>query len=172
MRPEFGRRLPVRQSTKRWPRIVALVISVYHTSREIYLVIRQQSTTIIQPIASPLSTPPWLTAVRAAESKKAIDIRVLDLREVTSFADFFVVCSGGNPKQIQAISEEIGLQLSARGEYPVSVEGFENADWVLADYGDYLIHVFSEKARAYYDLERLWRHAKNVRVHETPPVDP
>jgi len=87
---------------------------------------------------------------------------VLDLREVTSFADFFVVCTGGNPKQIQAISEEIGRQLAERGEYPVSVEGFENAEWVLADYGDYLIHVFSAKARAYYDLDRLWRHARVV----------
>jgi ribosome-associated protein len=91
---------------------------------------------------------------------------VLDLREVTSFADFFVVCSGGNPKQIQAITEEIGRQLEERGEHPVSVEGFQNAEWVLADYGDYLIHVFSEKARAYYDLDRLWRHAKVVEIPE------
>ena len=97
--------------------------------------------------SSPVSTPPWLTAVRAAESKKASDIRVLDLREVTSFADFFVVCTGSNPKQIQAITEEIGPQMEERGEYPVSVEGFDNAEWVLADYGDYLIHVFSAKAR-------------------------
>ncbi|MGI8745557.1 MAG: ribosome silencing factor [Bryobacteraceae bacterium] len=102
--------------------------------------------------------------MRAAESKKALDIQVLDLREVTSFADFFLICSGTNSKQIQAISEEIGRQLGERGEYPISVEGFENTDWILADYGDYLIHVFSEKARAYYDLERLWRHAKGVPV--------
>jgi ribosome-associated protein len=91
---------------------------------------------------------------------------VLDLRDVTSFADFFVICSGSNPKQIQAISEEIGLELEKRGEYPVSVEGFANAEWILADFGDYLIHVFSPKARAFYELERLWRHAK---VLEIPP---
>ncbi len=91
---------------------------------------------------------------------------MLDLREVTSFADFFVICSGGNPKQIQAIAEEIGQKLADRGEHPVSVEGFGNAEWVLADYGDYLIHVFSEKARAYYDLERLWRHANLVAIPE------
>ena len=103
-------------------------------------------------------------AVRAAESKKASEIRVLDLRDVTSFADYFVVCTGSNPKQIQAITDEIGRQLDAVGEYPVSVEGYGNADWILADYGDYLIHVFSEKARAFYDLERLWRHAKNIPV--------
>ena len=74
------------------------------------------------------------------------------MRGVTSFADFFVICSGTNPKQIQAISEEIGLQLEKRGEHPVSVEGFENAEWILADYGDYLIHVFSPKARTYYGV--------------------
>ena len=89
---------------------------------------------------------------------------MLDLREVTSFADFFVVATGSNPRQIQAIAEEIGRQLHEVGEHPVSVEGFENAEWVLADYGDYLIHVFSEKARTYYDLDRLWRHAKMIEV--------
>ncbi len=83
---------------------------------------------------------------------------------MTSFSDYFVICSGANPRQIQAISEEIGRQLANLGEYPVSVEGFANADWILTDYGDYLIHVFSEKARDYYDLERLWRHAKNVTI--------
>jgi ribosome-associated protein len=92
---------------------------------------------------------------------------VLDLRDVTSFADFFVICSGTNPKQIQAISEEIGSALDTIGEYPVSVEGFANAEWILADFGDYLIHVFSPKARAFYELERLWRHAKVV---EIPPA--
>ena len=91
---------------------------------------------------------------------------MLDLRDVTSFADFFVVCTGTNPKQIQAIAEEIATQLDERGERPVSVEGFENAEWVLADYGDYLIHVFSAKAREYYDLERLWRQAKPVAIPE------
>ena len=89
---------------------------------------------------------------------------MLDLRPVTSFADFFVICTGANARQIQAISEEIGLQLQKRGEYPVSVEGFDHAEWVLADYGDYLVHVFSEKARTYYDLERLWRHAQDVKI--------
>ncbi len=102
--------------------------------------------------------------MRAAESKKASDIRVLDLREITSFADFFVICTGGNARQIQAISDEIALQLKQRGELPVSVEGYDNADWILADYGDYLIHIFSAKARSYYDLERLWRQARDVTI--------
>jgi len=137
---------------------------VYHTGRRVFAVIREQRHPVLPPDAAIDTTPHWLTAVRAAESKKATDIKVLDLREVTSFADFFVVCSGTNSKQIQAITEEIGVQLEKRGEYPVSVEGFGNAEWVLADFGDYLIHVFSEKARAYYDLDRLWRHAKVVEI--------
>lgn len=91
---------------------------------------------------------------------------MLDLQEVTSFADYFVICTGGNQRQIQAIAEEIGQQLSKRGEYPMNVEGFDSAEWILADYGSYLIHVFSAKARAFYDLERLWRHAKNVPIPE------
>ena len=95
---------------------------------------------------------------------------MLDLREVTTFADFFVICSGSNPKQLQAIVEEIGQQLDERGEYPVSVEGFANAEWILADYGDYVVHVFSPKARTFYELERLWRHAKVVPIPEEPPT--
>ena len=92
----------------------------------------------------------------------------MDLRDVTTFADFFVICSGSNPKQIQAIVEEIGQQLDRRGEYPVSVEGFANAEWILADYGDYVIHVLSPKSRTFYELERLWRHAKVVPIPEDP----
>ena len=138
---------------------------MYHWKQEISF-IREQSNAARVLDQQHSDSPPWLTAVHAAESKKATDISVLDLREVTSFADYFVICTGANARQIQAISEEIGLQLRKRGEYPMSVEGFEAAEWVLADYGSYLIHVFSAKARAYYDLERLWRHAKTVKIPE------
>ncbi len=103
-------------------------------------------------------------AVRAAESKKATDICVLDLTGVTSFTDYFIICTGSNPKQIQAIADEIGLRLKDRGELPHSMEGYNQAEWILADYGDYLVHIFSEKARAYYDLERLWRTARHVPI--------
>ena len=99
-----------------------------------------------------------------ATSYTAKDITVLDLREVTSFADHFVICSGSNSRQIQAIADEVHLRLKKLGELPNSVEGYNNAEWVLMDYGDYLIHVFSEKARMYYDLERLWRDARPVKV--------
>jgi len=102
----------------------------------------------------------WMAAVRAAESKKATDIRVLDLTGITSFTDHFVICTGANPRQVQAISDEIGLELKKLGELPISLEGYNQAEWVLADYGDFLIHVFSPKARDFYSLERLWRNAK------------
>ena len=102
--------------------------------------------------------------MRAAESKKAADIRVLDLRGVTSFTDFFVICTGANARQIQAITDEVGQRLKERGERATSVEGYDQAEWVLADYGDFLVHVFSPTARSYYDLERLWRTAKPVAI--------
>jgi ribosome-associated protein len=104
----------------------------------------------------------WLVAARAADDKQAKEIHVLDLREITSFADYFVICSGSNPRQIQAIAEEVELRLKKLGEHANSIEGYENAEWVLMDYGDYLVHIFSEKARVYYDLERLWRDAKRL----------
>lgn len=108
--------------------------------------------------------PAWLTAVRAAESKKALDIQVLDLREVTSFADFFVICTGTNTKQVQTIAEEIDVELRKTGYNAASLEGFKNGEWILSDYGDMIVHVFSPNARAFYDLERLWRHAKSVEI--------
>jgi ribosome-associated protein len=106
--------------------------------------------------------PMWREAVKAAEAKQAKEVRVLDLREISSFADFFVICNGSNSRQIQAIADEIQMRLKKLGEQANSIEGYSNAEWVLMDYGDYLIHVFSEKARAYYDLERLWRDGKSV----------
>ncbi len=103
--------------------------------------------------------------MRAAEAKKATDIKVLDLTGITSFADFFVIATGANPRQIQAISDEVGMQLKQQaGELPLSVEGYTQAEWVLADYGDLLIHIFSPKAREYYDLGRLWRSARTVEI--------
>jgi ribosome-associated protein len=115
--------------------------------------------------------PTWVTAVRAADSRKASDIRVLDLREVTSFADFFVIVTGSNSRQIQAIAEEVQKRLRERGERPISVEGLNNAEWVLADYGDFIVHIFAPQARQYYDLERLWRHGKDVPIPSEQPEE-
>ena len=108
----------------------------------------------------------WLTAVRAAEEKKANDIKVLDLTGVSSFTDFFVVCTGSSAKQNQAISDEVAMRMKKRGELPLSVEGYGTAEWILTDYGDLVVHALTPKARAYYDLERLWREGKPV---EIPP---
>jgi ribosome-associated protein len=114
---------------------------------------------------SAAAAPTWLIAVRAAESKKATDIKVLDLTGVTSFADYFVICTGANQRQIQAIADEVGMQIKQQArELPNSLEGYNQAEWVLADYGDLLVHIFSPKAREYYDLERLWRNAKTVEI--------
>jgi ribosome-associated protein len=111
---------------------------------------------------SDTATASWMLAVRAAESKKAVDITVLDLTGITSFTDHFVICTGSNSRQVQAISDEITLQLKDQGELPLSVEGYSQAEWVLVDYGDFLVHIFSPKARQYYALERLWRNAKTI----------
>ena len=103
--------------------------------------------------------------MRAAESKKATDITVLNLTGITSFADYFVICTGANQRQVQAISDEVNLQMKRQAsELPISVEGYTQAEWVLADYGDLLVHIFSPKARDYYGLERLWRGAKPVEI--------
>ncbi len=134
-----------------------------HLNRE-DLIQSETNNTVTENTATEEMAPTWLIAVRAAESKKATDIRVLGLTGVTSFADYFVICTGANSRQVQAISDEVELQLKRHGERPISVEGYNQADWVLADYGDLLVHVFSPKAREYYGLERLWRNARDVRI--------
>ena len=94
---------------------------------------------------------------------------MLDLRDVTSFTDFFVVCTGTNTRQNQAISDEIYLNMKRTyGHLPVSVEGYDRGEWILLDYGSYIVHIFLERTRTYYDLERLWRHAKNVEIPPEP----
>jgi ribosome-associated protein len=138
---------------------LALIIVRYGEER----VLRKADLT--EPEENRTATPTWLVAVRAAESKKASEIKVLDLTGITSFADFFVICTGANQRQIQAISDEVGVQLKQQaGELPTSIEGYTQAEWILVDYGDLLIHIFSPKAREYYDLERLWRSAKTVAI--------
>jgi ribosome-associated protein len=94
---------------------------------------------------------------------------VLDLTGITAFADYFVICTGANQRNVQAVSDAVGLRLKQHGELPLSLEGYNQAEWILADYGDFLVHIFSPKARQYYDLERLWRSAKAV---EIPPELP
>ncbi len=109
-------------------------------------------------------------AISAAQAKKAQDITVLEMdRESPSFTDYFVIASGSNPRQIQAISDEVEERLARLKLHPVSVEGYNLAEWVLLDYVDFVIHVFSEKARKYYDLERLWKSATRLEPSQLKP---
>ena len=95
-----------------------------------------------------------------------IEIVVLDLREIASFTDYFVITSGTNERQVQAISDGIVETLKKSGSPALRVEGYKTAEWILVDYGDFVVHIFDEKARRFYDLERLWRESKRV---ELPP---
>jgi ribosome-associated protein len=99
-------------------------------------------------------------AISATAEKKAIEPTVLDLRGISSFTDFFVIVTGANRRQVQAISDEVVDQLKRNGSPAARVEGYQNAEWVLIDYGDFVVHVFDDKARRFYDLERLWREAR------------
>jgi ribosome-associated protein len=102
-------------------------------------------------------------AVRACQEKKATDISILQLdAQASSFTDYFVVCSGANPRQVQAIADEVDQKLSAGGAEPSHKEGYTQADWVLLDYVDFVVHIFSESARRFYDLERLWKTATRL----------
>jgi ribosome-associated protein len=112
-----------------------------------------------------------MAALQAAEDKKALDVKVLDLRPLTSFTDFLILCSGTNARQNQAIADEVERQLKEQGERPRSVEGYSNAEWILMDYTDYVVNIFTEKARAYYDLERLWRDAPPVATAQATEED-
>jgi ribosome-associated protein len=106
-------------------------------------------------------------AVRSAAEKKASEMVILDLRQIASFAEFFIITSGANPRQVQAVSDEIEEQLKKQlGSRPVRIEGYTSAEWVLMDYGDFIVHIFNKEAREFYDLERLWRDAGRVSLPE------
>jgi ribosome-associated protein len=110
-------------------------------------------------------------ALAACQEKKAEHVTVLHLdKEHGGFTDYFVICSGSNPRQIQAISDEIERKLSLAGSRAAHVEGYQQAEWVLLDYVDFVVHVFSERARAFYDLERLWKSAKRLEAADLKPA--
>ncbi|MDQ5843944.1 MAG: ribosome silencing factor [Acidobacteriota bacterium] len=105
-----------------------------------------------------------ITALTAAGEKKAIDIVVLDLRDIASFTDYFAITSGANERQVQAIADGVSDTLKKNGTNAARIEGYKTAEWVLLDYGDFVVHVFDDKVRKFYDLERLWREAKRVQL--------
>lgn len=102
-------------------------------------------------------------AISACQEKKAEEIAILELEQGSgAFTDYFVVCSGTNPRQVQAISDEVEGRLEKTGLRATHIEGYKQAEWVLLDYVDFVVHIFSEKARKFYDLERLWKSAKRL----------
>jgi ribosome-associated protein len=125
---------------------------------------RQSAKTAVNAAMSDELDERILTALHAASDKKAIDMVVLDLREIASFTDYFVITSGSNERQVQAISDEIYERLKRMGSPAARVEGYKSAEWILLDFGDFVVHVFEEKARRFYDLERLWRESQRVNL--------
>ena len=101
-------------------------------------------------------------AVAAAEDRKAVDLRVLHLEKVSDFTDFFLICSGTNERQVQAIADAVQERMREEKVRPLHVEGFNRGQWVLLDYGDFVVHIFQEEPRRFYSLERLWGDAPDV----------
>ncbi len=108
-------------------------------------------------------------AIDAAHDRKAADVVVLDLRPAEGFTDYFVIMTGQNTRQIQAISDAIQESLSSKGVKPAHIEGGDRAGWILLDYFDFIVHIFSPDTRAFYSLERLWGSADRIEVPEPAP---
>ena len=112
-------------------------------------------------------------STQAVIDKKALDVVVLDMRHASSITDYFLICSGSSARQVQAIADAVDEQLSRWGVAPLGVEGYQDARWILMDYGDVIVHVFVQDVREFYDLERLWAIAPKIDVqHEFPGVVP
>ena len=106
-------------------------------------------------------------AVSAAQDKLALDLTVLDLRKDTAFTDFFIVCTGANSKQVQAIADNIEASLRGAGQKPALVEGYQRGEWILLDYFTFIVHIFLPNRRTFYALERLWGGAEPIEVSAT-----
>jgi ribosome-associated protein len=111
------------------------------------------------------------TAIDAARSKKATEITILDLRKTSAFTDYFLICTGANPRQVQAIADAVEHELKAAKVRPTHVEGYERSEWVLVDYFDFVVHVFSTNARKFYGLENLWGEAARHVLSDSDDVD-
>jgi len=101
-------------------------------------------------------------AAGATQDKQGLDLVVLDLRKTGGFTDYFVICSGANPRQIRALADAVLDALAAEGVKPAHVEGYDRSDWILLDYFDFVVHVFARETRTFYDLERLWGNAERI----------
>ena len=125
---------------------------------------RVNQTSEPQETAPPEPDDMVTVAVRAASDKKATDIVVLDLRKVASFTEYFFICTAASARQAQAISNAVEEELLKHRKRPLHIEGYSSAEWILLDYGDFIVHVFGKASRRFYDLERLWRDAPRIEV--------
>ncbi len=116
--------------------------------------------------------PEQRCAIEAAHNKKAAGVTLLDLTGLGAFTNWFLLCTGFSTRQVAAISEEIEEQLSGHGLRLQHREGGSESEWVLLDYGSFLVHVFTERARMFYDLERLWRPARRVAIPDPDAAGP
>ena len=105
-------------------------------------------------------------AIEAAQSRKATDVIVLDLRQTAAFTDYFLICTGSNARQVQAIADAVEDALKTKKIRPTHVEGHQRAEWILLDYFDFVDHVFSTNARQFYGLERLWGEATRIELDD------
>ena len=103
-------------------------------------------------------------AARAADEKKAVGLVVLKLSAITEFTDYFVICAGNSTRQTQAIADAVIEELKRIKTRPLHTEGYNNAEWILIDYGAFVVHIFTEESRSFYDLERLWRDAEKIEI--------
>jgi ribosome-associated protein len=104
-------------------------------------------------------------AIRAAQGRKAVSLTVLEVGKICSFADYFLICSGTSTRHTRAISDAIHEELKKQWDLlPAHLEGYTQAEWILMDYFDFVVHIFSERAREFYDLERLWKSARRVPI--------
>ncbi|GAB6183744.1 ribosome silencing factor [Thermodesulfovibrio hydrogeniphilus] len=105
------------------------------------------------------------------DSKKAIDIKILELKDLIIITDYFVICSGESTTQVKALSEYLEEMMEKEGIKPLGIEGFSFARWILMDYGDVIVHIFLDEQRHYYDLERLWLDAPRIAFKTEPTSD-
>jgi len=112
-----------------------------------------------------MMTPPLRHAIRAVQDHKALELTILDLQGVSSFTDHFLICTGTSTRHTQAISDAVVEELKQAGVRPAHIEGYAKAEWILIDCLNFVVHIFLESARHFYDLERLWKTAKRVEPH-------
>ncbi len=107
-----------------------------------------------------------LMAVDALEDRKGDNVRIIDISEISTLADYFIIASGSNINQVQAMADSVQEKLGREGFLTKNVEGYEAGNWILLDFGDIIVHVFDNENRLFYDLERIWRDGKNISKEE------